>query len=119
MTQEVVNNKVDHEFTTYMKPSRLDLLDHETGDFTCPLNWWKKHAKLLPTLSDLAGRYLCIPTTSAPSERAFSNASLTIANDRASLLPGHASDMIFLRMGWDLAVDWNKKRTNPLPYPNV
>jgi hypothetical protein len=40
----------------------------------------------------------------------FSAAGLTIANDRASLLPDHAADMIFLRMSWDLAVAWDAKR---------
>jgi hypothetical protein len=75
-----------------------------------PLQWWKIHEKMLPTLSQIAKSLLCIPATSAPSERVFSAAGLTIANDRARLLPDHAADIIFLRMSWDLAVAWDNKR---------
>jgi hypothetical protein len=44
----------------------------------------------------LAQRLLCIPATSAPSERVFSNAGLTIAKDRARLATDTASELIFL-----------------------
>jgi hypothetical protein len=45
----------------------------------------------------LAKETLCIPATSAPSERLFSSAGLTIANDRAGLTPDNASDLVFLK----------------------
>ncbi len=41
-------------------------------------------------------RLLCIPATSAPSERVFSVAGLTIAKDRARLASDTANDLIFL-----------------------
>ena len=63
----------------------------------------------MPILSLLARRILCIPATSAPSERLFSVAGLTIANDRAGLLPDNAADLIFLRGAWGLLLD-NKFR---------
>jgi hypothetical protein len=47
-------------------------------------------------LSTLASRILCIPATSAPLERAFSVAGLTIAKDRVRLASGTANDLIFL-----------------------
>jgi len=47
-------------------------------------------------LSQLALRILCIPATSAPSERVFSVAGLTIAKDRARLAPQTANELIFL-----------------------
>jgi hypothetical protein len=101
---------VKREFESYLKLPRLSMKDTDNETFTCPLQWWKKYEMTLPTLSKLAKRLLCIPATSAPSERTFSAAGHTIANDRASLKPEHAADMIFLRMSWDLAVAWDNKR---------
>lgn len=37
-----------------------------------PLEWWRLHQTNFPRLANLAKKYLCIPATSAPSERAFS-----------------------------------------------
>ena len=47
-------------------------------------------------MSQLAIRILCIPATSAPAERVFSVAGLTIAKNRARLAPETANELIFL-----------------------
>ena len=83
---------------------------HETAGYTNPLQWWKRNAADLPHLSELAKRYLCIPATSAPSERVFSAAGLTIAKTRASLHPDNAADLIFLHNSWDYADKFNARR---------
>ena len=49
---------------------------------------------------DTGRRVLCIPATSAPSERVFSAAGLTIANRRASLNAENAAALIFLHDSW-------------------
>jgi zinc finger BED domain-containing protein 1 (E3 SUMO-protein ligase ZBED1) len=53
---------------------------------------------------------LQIPATSASSERVFSTAGLTIANDRARLLPQSASMLIFLRGAWPIAEKFAKTK---------
>jgi hypothetical protein len=70
--------------------------------FNNPLLWWKDNEKKYPILSILARMILCIPATSAPSERTFSAAGLTISNDRCNLLPQHSESAIFLRGNWKL-----------------
>jgi len=37
-----------------------------------PLVWWKQNATCYPYLASLARKYLTIPATSVPAERAFS-----------------------------------------------
>ena len=43
---------------------------------------------------------MCIPSTSAPSERVFSTAGHTITKLRASLNSSNAADLIFLHNSW-------------------
>ena len=49
-----------------------------------------------PLLLELAHRLLSIPATSAPLERVFSSAGLTIAKDHARLAPETANELVFL-----------------------
>ena len=63
----------------------------------------KNNQNRFPLLAKLARKYLCIPAKSASSERFFSAAGLTIANDRARLLPENAGALILLHSGWGLA----------------
>ena len=83
--------------------------DPETGlpSYTIidPLAWWKEYAAALPILASLAHRTLCVPATSAPSERLFSLAGLTIAKDRAGLTPDNAADLVFLKSVWTTLED--------------
>lgn len=65
-------------------------------EFNNPLAWWRDHESEFPNIARLARRILAIPATSAPSERVFSTAGLTIAKDRASLQPETADDLVFL-----------------------
>lgn len=80
-------------------PGKISLADDRT-EFPDPLLWWKVQADRLPILSKLARRVLCIPATSAPSERVFSTAGLTVANARAALNSENAAALIFLHDSW-------------------
>jgi len=66
------------------------------NSFNCPLHWWKQNESKYKMLSILAAKLLCIPATSAPSERVFSVAGLTIAKDGARLSSEHANEILFL-----------------------
>jgi len=71
-------------------------------EFSDPLRWWSVKEKDYPFLSNLASKVLCIPATSAPSERLFSAAGLTLSNDRSRLVPYVAENVVLLRKNWDL-----------------
>lgn len=89
---------VDEEIALYRT---LPSLQAKTdGIHNSPLDWWRVQQVKFPILAQLARRYLCVPATSAPSERVFSAAGITIANDRARLTPDHANDLVFLRHNW-------------------
>ncbi|KAK0137901.1 Zinc finger BED domain-containing protein 1 [Merluccius polli] len=52
-----------------------------------PLEWWKMSQNFYPRLSNLARKYLCIPATSASSERVFSTGGNVVTCLRSSLKP--------------------------------
>ncbi|XP_056097499.1 E3 SUMO-protein ligase ZBED1 [Rhinichthys klamathensis goyatoka] len=61
-----------------------------------PLEWWKVHEANFPRVSQLAKKYLCIPATSAPSERAFSTGGNIVTCQRATLKPDKVNQLVFL-----------------------
>ncbi|XP_038161489.1 E3 SUMO-protein ligase ZBED1-like [Cyprinodon tularosa] len=61
-----------------------------------PLAWWRVHNVNFPWLSRLARKYLCIPATSAPSERLFSASGNIVTCQRASLKPARVDMLVFL-----------------------
>jgi hypothetical protein len=69
----------------------------------CPLEWWKMNERKFPILSNLAKKYLCIPATSTPSERLFSDAGNIMTIKRTQLLPSTFEHLLFLKRNWNLA----------------
>lgn len=61
-----------------------------------PLEWWKIHEGNFPRVSQLARKYLCIPATSAPSERVFSTGGNIVTCQRATLKPDKVDELVFL-----------------------
>lgn len=93
-----VRAAVAMELTAYRS---LDPID-ENSD---PLGWWQLNCARFQLISHLAKKYLCVPATSAPSERLFSLAGLTLTDNRGRLDPIIASQMIFLRASWETIDD--------------
>jgi len=52
-----------------------------------PLEWWAANERLFPRLARLARKYLCVPATTVPSERAFSSASNVDTRHRHAMDP--------------------------------
>ena len=94
--RETVGVVMQNELDLYKSAKGLKLTDPETGKFSNPLDWWRVHQSDFPYLAKLSIRYLAIPATSAPSERVFSTAGLTISKDRASLESSRANELVFL-----------------------
>ena len=70
-------------------------LDH------CPLQWWRDHQTVYPLLSRLTRRYLCLPSTSVPSESLFSTAGIIVNEKRAALDPQNVNQIVFLHDNLD------------------
>jgi len=79
------------EISTY----RYSVL-HGVSDETQPLGWWAEQADSYPVLSRVARAYLCIPATSAASERVFSTAGNIVTARRARLSPANVEQSVFL-----------------------
>jgi len=69
---------LDAEIKTYFQEPLEDQLVN-------PLQFWLMKKDLFPTLSLMAGKFLAVPSTSTPSERAFSQGRLILHYSRANL----------------------------------
>ncbi len=61
-----------------------------------PLAWWKVHKINFPRLCKIACKYLCVPATSAPSERLFSTGGNIVTCTHSSLKPAKVDMLVFL-----------------------
>lgn len=60
------------------------------------LKWWSMQTRTYVQLSQLARAVFAIPATSAPSERVFSTAGITLSARRSRLLPSNVDKIIFV-----------------------
>ena len=112
----VIEELVEAELTLWdNEPTQKRTVQLANGDeeIANPLQWWRLNQTRFPRLACLAERYLAIQATSAPSERLFSAAGLTIAKDRARLLPNNAAMLIFLHDNLPIARAWRARRGLP------
>jgi hypothetical protein len=54
-------NEIDEYLIIPIEPKNID-----------PCEWWRNHKSQFPILTKIARDYICIPSTSVPSEQAFS-----------------------------------------------
>ena len=79
----------------------------EDGD---PLQWYRRYINMFPLHSALARRYLCIPATSAASERTFSTSGNVISQKRGRLGGSTVADTVFLHGTWEEAENCAKSK---------
>ena len=77
------------EVAKYRAEPQIEL-DHK------PLQWWKEHKSIYPTLCILARNTLCIVATSVPSESLFSVSGNVVSQKRSCLSPQYAERLIYL-----------------------
>ncbi|KAF7688798.1 zinc finger BED domain-containing protein 4-like isoform X2, partial [Silurus meridionalis] len=61
-----------------------------------PLYWWRNKEHRFPAVARLARKYLSIPATAIPADRAFAPRESPVAHRRAMLGPKHLDQVLFL-----------------------
>jgi len=67
-------NEIDEYLIIPIEPKNID-----------PCEWWRNHKSQFPILTKIARDYICIPSTSVPSEQAFSKSGELISKRRNRL----------------------------------
>lgn len=95
-TQEHHITDVERELDTYLNhTNRPDSAEVDV------LAWWKEKRNQLPILANLARKYLCIPASSAASERMFSCTGNIITPQRQNLHPRNLEKMVYIKQNFD------------------
>jgi len=89
---------VDDQLASFLREPRMPRKE-------CPLTWWNQNVQKYKYIAPLAVKYLCIPGSSAPSERAFSIAGITTNRLRCSLLPENVEMLVVMHYNYDLMSD--------------
>ena len=88
-TPQSPEQRVKKEIEDYIK---LPLLDAESD----PLQWWKVHMAVLPTMANLAQKYLSVCASSSASERIFSCSGNIVSKKQILLKPDKGNMLVFL-----------------------
>ncbi|XP_060793244.1 E3 SUMO-protein ligase ZBED1-like [Neoarius graeffei] len=86
---ESLATAIENELKSYLM---IPEVDSEVN----PLEWWESQEVNFPRLAKLARKYLCIPASSRPSERAFSTSGNVVTCHRSSLKPDAVDTLVFL-----------------------
>ena len=66
------------------------------------LTWWNEHQSLWPLLTIIAKHTLCVPASSATSERSFSKIGHIMRSRRRRLSDAHVQELSFISWNADL-----------------
>ena len=88
-TPQSPEQRVKKEIEDYIK---LPLLDAESD----PLQWWKVHMAVLPTMVNLARKYLSVCASSSASKRIFSCSGNIVSKKQTLLKPDKVNMLVFL-----------------------
>lgn len=97
---------LERELNAYRNQAHLSHSATCPGD---PLLWWKQREGLYPNLAKAARKLLCIPATSAASERLFSKAGNIVTDLRCSLRPDHVEELLFLKSAWSKVEEYESQ----------
>ena len=104
VTDDVINPSQENQTAATSRERAKSEVSKYIGEGSVkekPLQWWNLNSHRYPGLSHLARKYLCIPATSVPLERAFSRAGHIINRKRACLLPDTVQMLVFLAENLD------------------
>lgn len=94
-------DSMDDDLPNIVKPSELqrylEMQIKISPDNFDLKRWWFEKKDDFPALTKMFIRYSCMPATSAPSERNFSEAGLIITNRRNAILPENVHNLIIAR----------------------
>ena len=111
-TIDTIRELCSRELKSYQDAKLLEIYSYSNVNgmkkvVNCPLKmFWELKKDLYPTLFELAKKYLCIPATSAPSERVFSVASKIISKFRNRLHHDTVGSILFVHGN----LEWYKKQ---------
>ena len=93
---DIVKSK--HRGTSPAEKAKAEIHKYvdEEPEAESPLVWWRMNSARYPCLSYVARKYLAIPATSVPAERAFSLAGHIVNQKRSALLSDNVNKLVFL-----------------------
>ena len=92
----VAKSPIETEWDEY-KSMQRPTKDDGAGNI---LNWWKSNEKF-PLLARIAQRWLCIPASSASSERAFSSCGSIVSCKRTQLQTEKVDMLLYIQRNYD------------------
>jgi hypothetical protein len=92
----------EYELKLFLQSTGLKLRKANKKEYNDPLPWWKENASKYPALAPLAQLFLCIPASSAPSERVWSQAARVLTVKRTNTTDEVSSGIMFVRENMEL-----------------